>query len=243
MRTLVIGDIHGAYKALVQVLERAKIQKDDFLIFLGDYADGWSQTPEVIRFLINLKSTNKCLFIKGNHDALCLQFLKGKPMSDLWYFHGGDATEKAYAEVSDTEKEVHISFLQSLENYHLDAQNRLFVHAGFTNLRGVAFEYFPEMFYWDRTLWELALSLPKEIEKNDPYYPARLKLYSEIFIGHTPTTRFGSTEPMNAFGVWNVDTGCAFKGKITVMDIQTKQFWQSNPVWQCYPDEQGRNKS
>ncbi|CEN50774.1 hypothetical protein CCAN11_2200005 [Capnocytophaga canimorsus] len=35
MRTLVIGDIHGAYKALVQVLERAKIQKDDFLIFLG----------------------------------------------------------------------------------------------------------------------------------------------------------------------------------------------------------------
>ncbi|CEN32952.1 hypothetical protein CCAN12_280002 [Capnocytophaga canimorsus] len=42
---------------------------------------------------------------------------------------------------------------------------------------------------------------------------------------------------------WNVDTGCAFKGKITVMDIQTKQFWQSDPVWQCYPDEQGRNKS
>ncbi|CEN43842.1 Diadenosine 5',5'''-P1,P4-tetraphosphate asymmetrical hydrolase (fragment) [Capnocytophaga canimorsus] len=169
--------------------------------------------------------------------------MKGKPMSDLWYFHGGDATEKAYAEVSDTEKEVHISFLESLENYHLDAQNRLFVHAGFTNLRGVVFEYFPEMFYWDRTLWELALSLPKEIEKNDPYYPARLKLYYEIFIGHTPTTRFGSTEPMNAFGVWNVDTGCAFKGKITVMDIQTKQFWQSDPVWQCYPDEQGRNKS
>ena len=53
MRTLVIGDIHGAIKALTQVLERADIQPTDHLIFLGDYADGWSQTPEVLDFLIS----------------------------------------------------------------------------------------------------------------------------------------------------------------------------------------------
>ena len=34
MRTLVIGDIHGAYKALLQVLELAKITTNDHLIFL-----------------------------------------------------------------------------------------------------------------------------------------------------------------------------------------------------------------
>ena len=52
MRTLVIGDIHGAPRALIQVLQRADIQHDDFLIFLGDYADGWSETPELLDFLI-----------------------------------------------------------------------------------------------------------------------------------------------------------------------------------------------
>ena len=42
-RTYVIGDIHGAQKALEQAIKRAALQKDDKLIFLGDYVDGWSQ--------------------------------------------------------------------------------------------------------------------------------------------------------------------------------------------------------
>jgi serine/threonine protein phosphatase 1 len=39
-----------------------------------------------------------------------------------------------------------------------------------------------------------------------------------------------------------VDTGAAFKGRLTALDIQTKEFWQSDPVWKLYPQEQGRNK-
>ena len=45
MRTLVIGDIHGAYYPLLQVMERAKVTPDDQLIFLGDYADRGAHTP------------------------------------------------------------------------------------------------------------------------------------------------------------------------------------------------------
>jgi serine/threonine protein phosphatase 1 len=41
MRTLVIGDIHGGLRALHQI-KRAKVTKEDTLIFLGDYVDGWS---------------------------------------------------------------------------------------------------------------------------------------------------------------------------------------------------------
>ena len=169
MRTLVIGNIHGAYKALIKVLERANAQTDDFLIFLGDYADGWSETLAVFDFLISLKNTHKCLFIKGNHDALCLDFLNNKPMDTMWYFHGGGATEKAYQDVTDAQKLKHIEFIKELKNYHLDDNNRLFVHAGFTNLRGIEFEYFPEMLYWDRTLWELAISVKTPITDNN--YP------------------------------------------------------------------------
>lgn len=239
-RTLVVGDIHGAYKALVQVIQRVKIRKNDFFIFLGDYSDGWSQTPEVLDFLLQFRKHYSCLFIRGNHDALCLEFLQGASMDKMWYYHGGDATEKAYQNASEEVKQRHIKFLSELENYYLDSNNRLFVHAGFTNLRGVDFEYFPEMFYWDRTLWELAISV--EMSPEQIRYPNRLKLYSEIFIGHTPTVRFETDKPMSANNVWNIDTGAAFKGRITVMDINTKEFWQSNPVFELYPEEMGRNK-
>ena len=54
MRTLVIGDIHGGLKALHQVVERANITKDDHLIFLGDYVDGWSESAQVLQYLIKL---------------------------------------------------------------------------------------------------------------------------------------------------------------------------------------------
>ena len=218
MRTLVIGDIHGALRALVQVLERADIQADDYLIFLGDYADGWSETPEVMDFLIGYQKKQRCLFLRGNHDALCREFLLGKEMDTLWRLHGGKATE----------------------NYYLDSKNRLFLHAGFTNLRGIAHEHFEQMYYWDRTLWELACSV--SLPKTDKYYPNRLKLYNEIYIGHTPTTRLGTDKPLIFNGVANVDTGAGFKGRLTVMDIETKEYWQSEPVYKLYPEEQGRNQ-
>ena len=51
-RTLVIGDIHGGLRALHQIFERANVSKEDTLIFLGDYVDGWSESPDVLDFLI-----------------------------------------------------------------------------------------------------------------------------------------------------------------------------------------------
>jgi serine/threonine protein phosphatase 1 len=43
-KTYVIGDIHGALKALKQIIVRLNPQQDDKLIFLGDYVDGWSES-------------------------------------------------------------------------------------------------------------------------------------------------------------------------------------------------------
>ncbi|MFN7675810.1 metallophosphoesterase, partial [Flavobacterium sp.] len=47
-RKLVIGDIHGGLRALHQIMDRAKVTTDDTLIFLGDYVDGWSESPKVL---------------------------------------------------------------------------------------------------------------------------------------------------------------------------------------------------
>ncbi|TLP73153.1 metallophosphoesterase family protein [Maribacter sp. ACAM166] len=240
-RTLVIGDIHSGLKALKQVIQKATITENDTLVFLGDYIDGWSEAVETINYLLELKERYICIFLRGNHDELCYEWLKGESDNPTWYMHGGEATVNSYAKVTEHTKQIHILFYEALENYYLDSENRLFLHAGFTNLKGIEFEYFKKTLYWDRTLWELALSLHKDMEEEHIYYPKRLKNYEEIFIGHTPVTRIGKTTPQNAANVWNIDTGAAFKGPLTILDIVTKEYWQSEPVHTFYPNEKGRN--
>ena len=240
-RVLIVGDIHGGLKALKQVLERAKITSNDTIIFLGDYLDGWSESPQLIDFLIELEKKHSCIFIRGNHDELVLHWLQNNHDNPMWYNHGGESTVMAYQKISSKDKKKHIDFLLGLKNYHIDEQNRLFVHAGFTNLKGVTIEHFPRMLYWDRTLWELALSLDPTLSKDSVFFPKRLSLYKEIYIGHTPVTQINQTIPVNKANVWNVDTGAAFKGPLTIMDIETKEFWQSDPVYTLYPNENGRN--
>ncbi|MFT3794440.1 metallophosphoesterase [Flavobacterium sp.] len=240
-RTLVIGDIHGGLLALQQVFERAGLSPEDQIIFLGDYADGWSQTPQLIDFLMDFRTKQDCIFMRGNHDELLWQWLNGADENVLWNKHGGGVTILAYENISASDRKKHIAFLESLQDYYLDEQNRLFVHAGFTSLHGVLLKHFPRLLYWDRTLWETALALDPQMEKDDPSYPRRFLLYKEIYIGHTPVTRIGQTIPVRRANVWNLDTGAAFHGPLTIMDIETKQFWQSDPLPQLYPNENGRN--
>ena len=172
---------------------------------------------------------------------MCYEWLgKGKD-NPLWFQHGGKATSDSYRTASKKTKENHIAFFESLENYYLDSENRLFLHAGFTNLKGVHHEYIETNYYRDRTLWELALALNPNLTKTDSSYPKRLLHYKEIYIGHTPVTKIGLTFPHNGANVWNIDTGAAFKGPLSMMDVDTKEVWQSDPVHIFYPDENGRN--
>lgn len=240
-KSYVIGDIHGGLKALKQILSKAPIQPEDCLIFLGDYVDGWSESPAVLDFLIDLQTKQNCVFMRGNHDDLLINFLKTGNFASEWFIHGGKSTIDAYKKVSKAVVHQHIQFLASLTDYHIDEKNRLFVHAGFSNQKGVNFEYFKENLYWDRTLWEMVLALNPSLQPNDLFYPTRLKQYNEIFIGHTPTTRIGHTTPVQKANVWNLDTGAAFKGALTIMNVDTKEFWQSDPLPELYPDENGRN--
>jgi serine/threonine protein phosphatase 1 len=240
-RTLVIGDIHGSYKALRQILERASVTPDDLLIFLGDYVDGWGQSPEVIDLLMQLKESHQCIFMRGNHDDLLMTWLKTKEYNELWFNHGGRVTTECYNKLECDIIDKQVVFLEGLHNYYLDQHNRLFVHAGFTSLNGVMHEHFKRMFFWDRTLWETALAMDPLLTPGHPQYPKRLTHYKEIFIGHTPVTRIGKTVPVRMANVWNVDTGAAFKGPLTIMDADTKQYWQSDPVYLLHPEEIGRN--
>lgn len=241
-RTFVIGDIHSGLKGVQQVLSRAEVTSKDKLIFLGDYVDGWSTAVETIDFLIALGQTHNCVFIRGNHDELCYDWLHLGKDNPTWSKHGGSATIASYEKASATTINTHKTFYQSLENYHLDGENRLFLHAGFTNLKGVDYEYFTKTFYWDRTLWEMVRSIDPILKENDARYPKRLTHYKEIYIGHTPISKTDvDVVPEKATNVWNIDTGAAFRGPLSMMNIDTKEVWQSDPLHKLYPSENGRN--
>lgn len=239
--TFVIGDIHGGLKALQQVINLANVTASDKLIFLGDYVDGWSETPAVLDFLIDLSATYSCVFMQGNHEEMLIKWLKKEDDNELWRFHGGEATVQAYQNIPLKTIEKHISFLEKLNEFYIDDKNRLFVHAGFTHLKGVAFEYFRGMLWWDRTLWETAMAVDGNLSADSVRYPQRLKLYKEIYVGHTPVIRFGASAPMNFANVWNVDTGAAFTGKLSILNVDTKEYWQSDSLPDLYPAEKGRN--
>lgn len=240
-RTLVIGDIHGGFKALQQVFQRAEVGEKDTLIFLGDYVDGWSESAQVIQFLMELSQKQECIFIKGNHDAWCEDWLSLGDGPDVWLFNGGKSTVESYNDYSLEDLDLHLEFFQRMKNYHVDDKNRLFIHAGYSSMHGPEKEVYSSNYRWDRTLWETAVAMDKKLEKNSALYPKRLLLYHEIFIGHTPTLDIGIKHPANKANVWNMDTGAAFTGSLSIMDIDTKEFWQSDPLPSLYPDEKGRN--
>lgn len=240
-RTLVIGDIHGGFKALKQVFERAEVTEDDQLIFLGDYVDGWSESSQIIRFLMELSEKQACIFIKGNHDAWCEDWLSFGGSPDVWLFNGGKSTVESYNGYSSEDLDLHLEFFQRMKNYYVDENNRLFIHAGYSSMHGPEKEVYSSNYRWDRTLWETAVAMDKKLQKSSELYPKRLLLYNEIFIGHTPTLDIGISHPVNKANVWNMDTGAAFTGALSLMDINTKEFWQSEPLPALYPEERGRN--
>jgi serine/threonine protein phosphatase 1 len=206
VRTFVVGDIHGGLKALEQVLQKVPYSVGDQFIFLGDYVDGWSESVETVSFLMDLSEKYHCVFLKGNHDELLLNYLKSNEALPLWLVHGGASTKESYDTLSEEGLKRHLHFFEELKSYYIDAENRLYCHAGFANVRGPQYEYHSYTTYWDRSLWEMVCAMDTSLSNEDERYPKRLRLFKEIYIGHTPVTRIGKYCPINFANVWNIDT-------------------------------------
>ncbi|MFC4263906.1 metallophosphoesterase family protein [Ferruginibacter yonginensis] len=242
-KTFVIGDIHGGLKALQQVLQLAPINTHDTLIFLGDYVDGWSEAAPVVDFVMQLATQQPCIFIKGNHDWWCEQWLATGIANETWVQHGGAETMQSYKDYTFETMQAHLQFFKSLPYFYIDEANRLFIHAGFTEGQNVTTDFTTAPEKWDRTLWYEAIKLNGIGPQTKPVLSTRMQLYSEIFMGHTPTTYNDCTTPMQVGNIINVDTGAAFKGKLSIMDVATKAYWQSDALPLLYPNEVGRNKN
>lgn len=241
MRTFVMGDIHGAHKALVQCLERSEFDPvDDRLIQLGDIVDRFPDSYECVETLLTL---DRLIAIRGNHDIDFWAFLD-TGYHGIDFAGGGLSTGLSYARhcranptttrpiytiglSSDQVPASHKDFFKHQRYYFVDDKNRCYVHGGFR--RELPMQIQRELdFLWDRSLWHDALYLPAqdwEIFEN----------FTRIFIGHTNTVKYGKDTPMFAKNVINVDTGAGGGGRLTIMNVDTLEYWQSDPVAELYP--------
>jgi len=227
IKTFVIGDIHGAYKALIQCFERAQFDYNhDRLICLGDVCDGW---PEINKSFDELLKISNLIYTIGNHDAWALDWTETGEKPYIWLSQGGKATLNCY---TDGMSDKHVQILKNALNYYVE-DNILFVHGGiYTDLP--LEEQDQNVFIWDRSLVDQALYFKsREIERP-------LSQFSEIFLGHTPTLNYDSEKPIKACEVWMMDTGAGWYGKLSMMNIDTKELFQSDPVPELYPDHPGR---
>lgn len=259
-RTFVIGDIHGNYKALKQVLERSNFDYDnDVLIQLGDIVDGFSETYECVEELLKIKNL---IAIKGNHDDWFSEYLMYGIHPTRWR-QGGDKTAYSYLKQIGKEDLIekkfsgeyitglnpedvplqHKRFFRKQDLFYIDDKNRLFLHAGFNRHLSIRNQAFGHIFYWDRDLWTSAMSF-ESMKKGEDTKSLKFKMkdeFDEIYIGHTSTVLWDKAEPLKAANIWNLDTGAgSFKGKLTIMDVDTKEYWQSDFSYELYPDEKGR---
>lgn len=241
MRTFIFGDIHGGLKALKQLIDKIKPTDQDDFIFLGDYVDGWSESAQVLDFLMELEKEYPCIILKGNHDVYCENWLKTGVEFGPWVSQGGQATIDSYKSYTESDKMLHIDFIQNMKLYHIDKHNNLFIHAGYSSLHGPQHERYDTNYYWDRTLWEMTIGLDTSIPDHSPRYPKRLKNFNEIFIGHTITLNYGETLPIHIANLWNIDTGAGYDGKLTALELYTKEILQSDKLTDLYPNEKGRN--
>ena len=222
MRRWVIGDIHGAHKALVQCLERSAFDhQNDLLICLGDLCDRW---PEVNKVFDTMLRVQNLVLLLGNHDEWALDwFLHGKA-PDIWLIQGGDKTRESYPHGVPP---GHMDLLKNARLYY-EMDNKLFVHAGFNPHQDIK-KQDRHTLLWDRSFLKTALHFNRDGENH------KLTSYDEVYLGHTPTLNFGQYQPMKTCEVYLMDTGAGWKGGVlSMMDIDSKEYYQSDPVDSLY---------
>jgi serine/threonine protein phosphatase 1 len=243
MSTYVMGDIHGEFESLKQCLVKSNFHYSmDTLIQLGDVVDGGKNAFECVEELLKIKNL---IAIKGNHEDWLLDFIRTGFNPSAWAY-GGISTIESYSSKAgktpvnrktrqgyktslnpDDIPLSHRHFFENQQLYYIDKNNNCFVHAGFNPYQSLQ-QQPASIFYWDRILWQSAMNWQMKPKINDNIAPFEtVTKFNTIFLGHTNTMRWGIDKPLKAANIYNLDTGGSKGGRLTIMDVDSKEFWQS----------------
>lgn len=209
---IAIGDIHGCRRALETLLNFIQPTNDQTIITLGDYIDRGSDSKGVVDFLIEFQQSHSLITLKGNHELLFENALKGKADYQLWLSNivGGSATLSSYGGKLKNIPPSHINFLNTAKIYH-ETPQYIFVHGGVN----------PTLPMNEQDPYEV---LTKRFHHVQPHCSGKT-----IICGHTHQVN-GLPNIQNHSIC--IDTHAYGNGWLTAYDTDTHHFWQANEAGQ-----------
>jgi serine/threonine protein phosphatase 1 len=197
--TYAIGDIHGSYTKLANLLKHCKkhcgAAKSRF-VFVGDYIDRGRKSREVVTLLIEEQNAapDDVVCLRGNHEEMLIRALQDRDVM-MWLMNGGHETLESY-DISHANQipADHLEWFKKLP-FAISDGKRFFVHAGVRP--GVPLDQQDK----NAMLWI-----------REPFLSDTRDHGQYVVHGHTPV-RIGKPEHLR--NRLNLDTGAVFGGPLT----------------------------
>lgn len=215
-KTIAFGDIHGYYNEIKKLVDLVKPNDHDTLIFVGDYIDRGKQSFEVIEYMLELNQQYNCIFLKGNHEEMFMDYMSGIN-NELYLYNGGDMTISSYSNhgfdigpythyTNRTYPKTHLGFFNNLKLYYKN-DKYAFVHGGLLPNGSSLEKQSQNILLWIR----------------EPFISSKQNFGSKIVFGHSPFH-----EPLNMENKIGIDTGIAYGGKLTCVILPDEKFVSVN---------------
>ena len=200
-RTIVIGDIHGCFDELSDLLKLVELRTDDRVIAVGDLVVKGTKDRDVLDLFIEDARFSSVI---GNHDRALRQYWRGEPIRLT-------KEQRATAGQLESQRERYSAYLRSLP-FTINLGSHLVVHAGVrpgVPLRRQMASDLTEM----RTMGANP-SRRRGVPWYDVYRGKRIVLF-----GHWP-----AKTPRLAPRAIGLDTGCVYGDRLTGYIIEMDQF-------------------
>lgn len=221
MKVDIIGDIHGCYDELIELITKLNYSFQDGIplhpdgrkiAFVGDAMDRGPHSLKVIELLFRLQNRRQLIYSPGNHCDKLYRFVKGNKVEVK------NGLETTVAEIHALPAHEQQRFLKRYQNFYeslplfvkLDQGNLIIAHAGIQahlieseNRKKVrAF-----VLYGDTTGEQLPNGRPVRKDWAQSYSGIPFIAY-----GHTPVLQARFLKR-----TVNIDTGCVFGGQLTAL--------------------------
>lgn len=200
-RLIFVGDVHGCYHELVELLDRIKPADEDVVVSVGDMV---MKGPEPARCL-DLWRERRYLAVRGNNEIRLLE--EARPILRLFARENRDVLRRG-------------DLLRYLRSWPLVIdfpEPRLtVVHGGFLPQMEVTREHIARRrddvprLRWIRKQNGVWLPVPKKRKKEDVLWPEKWKGNRFVIYGHTPLR-----EAKFDRAALGLDTGCVYGGLLT----------------------------
>jgi len=232
----VIGDVHGCYYTLQQLVDKIKIKHPNIKIYcVGDLVDRGNYNLEVIEYLLS----ENIEFTLGNHDLMFYSYYKQPDsiMAKNWIQNGSATTITSYYN-NNLILEKHLSIVINAPLF-IDTEDCFISHAGISKSYK---NRLPHNFLFN--LAELKKFLESDLSENNSIIWCRgelLNIDKLQVVGHTHRKETYFNPNSN---VMYIDTTAFGKNKLTAVIVNQNKLVEiidqktfgddSDNRWNCY---------